>query len=97
MAQKKKDDQPEVKDDQPVARMKVGRGSDRRIAKAAAEFDSAIASFIKEMDLQFYASNEKGERVGPWEFVSALRDVRKEVAETVNEQLYPSVDATDEE
>lgn len=84
--------------DAPVKRFKVGRGSTRRITNALTTFDKAIAAFIKEMDLQFFVADKDGKRATSWDFVSKLQDMRKEITETVNDQLYPvTPDETDGE
>lgn len=72
-----------------LKRHKVGRGSTRRIGRAVAMIDAQMAEFIKEIDLQFYEADKDGNRVGEWEFVSKLREIRSDILGTVNAQLNP--------
>lgn len=73
-------------------RRRLGRGSTRRITRALTKFDEDIAAFTKEIDLQFYVADDKGERVDEWGFIKELREIRAGVADAINAQLYPDAE-----
>ena len=73
-----------------LTRRRINRGSTRRIMKAVTAFDKGMEAFIKEIDLQFYEADDKGERVREWDMVKSLRLMRQGVIEEINQQLHPA-------
>lgn len=84
----------EPKATQGPQRRRVNRGSTRRIVNALTTFDKAAEAFIKEIDLQFFEADDKGERTGEWEFVKFLREMRAGVQTEINKELYPEAPAS---
>lgn len=95
MSAKKTDEKPNNADPVPApiegpARLRINRGSTRRIARSMEAFDKACADFIKEIDLQFFEADDAGERVASWKFVDALKGMQKDVIRMVSEQIHPA-------
>ena len=80
-----------------LQRRRINRGSTRRITNALSKFDKAAEEFTKEMDLQFFEADDKGERTGEWDFVKDLREMRTQITAEVNKQLYPEAPASGDE
>jgi hypothetical protein len=83
--------------DAKLTRLKLHRGSTRRITRAATAIDTALAAFEKEMDLQFFKADEAGNRVGPCDFVAQVKATRAGIREAVNEMLHPPLDEDEDE
>jgi hypothetical protein len=72
-----------------VARLRLNRGSTRRIVRAMEAYKAASEAFIKEIDLQFFEADENGERVAPWAFVLEFQEVHSKAVGIVAGQLAP--------
>lgn len=70
-----------------IARRKVNRGSTRRVIRALDAFQAAAEAFEKELDLQFYEVNDKGERVGPAPVTVDVRAIRLALGDRVRQML----------
>lgn len=68
-----------------LTRRKVNRGSTRRITRALQNFNKGVDEFIKELDLQVYMADEDGNRTGEAPMVKALREMKENLTNGVNE------------
>jgi hypothetical protein len=93
MPAKKKEDAPELM----VARRKVNRGSTRRINRALEAAMSALADFEKEIDMQAFLVDDKGERAAEHPLVNEVREMsqhlRIEVFKLTNPEADPEPEA----
>lgn len=72
-----------------LARRRVNRGSRRRIERALSAFQKASREFAKELDLQLFMADEKGERIGAWPVVEDIGAFRQYVTDEINAALNP--------
>jgi len=77
-------------------RLKIHRGSTRRITRAGTAIDTALGAFKKEMDLQFFKADEDGTRVGSCDFVNEIQAVQDGIREKLNMMLHPPAEEEDD-
>lgn len=72
-----------------VTRRKLNRGSTRRINRALENVIKALEEFAKEIDMQVYMTDENGQRTGPIELVTEVRDMTKTISVAVSTFTAP--------
>lgn len=68
---------------------RVNRGSRRRIERALLAFQKACDEFAKEIDLQLFLADDKGERIGQWPLVEAVGEFKNGMTQEVTQAMSP--------
>ncbi len=72
-----------------VTRRKVNRGSTRRMNRALMAAQRALTEFAKEIDIQVYVTNDKGDRIDEVPLVAEIREFSASLSGKVAEFTTP--------
>jgi hypothetical protein len=70
-----------------VRQRRVNRGSRRRIENAKTNFNKAFEGFVREIDIQFFEADEKGNRTGDWSMIKELRELKQAIFGRIDEAM----------